>query len=164
MAKVQFPEAKKRIEDFLYEEEGNIPRSKMLTLGTMVLLLTLFYASEAFAAHRSHTSHSSHKSHSSHRSGSHSSHSSSTHSNQVHDNVVVEHNSGVHNNGTHSNSFENSSGVDIGAPSPEDLPLAEPVEVEGFRLPPPTEPNTFAADMNKLPLSVSTASIVTKEG
>jgi len=72
-----FPKVKKSLSDFLYEEEGNIPRSTMLTIGTMVLLLSVFYADDVFAAHSSHSSHSSHKSHSSHTSHtSHSSHDS----------------------------------------------------------------------------------------
>lgn len=35
MDKSIFPQVKRGIQDFLYEEEGNIPRNKMLTLGTM---------------------------------------------------------------------------------------------------------------------------------
>ena len=80
MADSFFPKVKKSITDFLYEEEGNIPRNKLLTLGSMILLLSILYADEAFAGHRSHSSHSSHGSHgsSSHGSshGSHSSHDS----------------------------------------------------------------------------------------
>jgi len=78
MLSERFPKIKKNFSDFLYEEEGNIPRSTMLTIGSMVLLLSVFYADDVFAAHSSHSSHSSHKSHSSHTS--HSSHSSGTHS------------------------------------------------------------------------------------
>ena len=94
MADSFFPKVKKSITDFLYEEEGNIPRNKLLTLGSMILLLSILYADEAFAGHRSpsshsshgshgssshgssHGSHSSHESHSSHQSVSHSSHGS----------------------------------------------------------------------------------------
>ena len=80
MADSFFPKVKKSITAFLYEEEGNIPRNKLLTLGSMILLLSILYADEAFAGHRSHSSHSSHGSHgsSSHGSshGSHSSHES----------------------------------------------------------------------------------------
>ena len=60
MDKSIFPQVKRGIQDFLYEEEGNIPRNKMLTLGTMVLLMSILFASDAFAAHRSHSSHRSH--------------------------------------------------------------------------------------------------------
>ena len=42
--KILFPKVQKRIADFIYEEEGTIPRSKIITVGTMVLLLSLFYA------------------------------------------------------------------------------------------------------------------------
>ena len=75
MGKDIFPQVKRSIQDFLYEEEGNIPRNKMLTVGTMVLLMSILFASDAFAAHRSHSSHRS-GSHSSH--GSHNSHSNAT--------------------------------------------------------------------------------------
>ena len=46
MDKSIFPQVKRGIQDFLYEEEGNIPRNKMLTLGTMVLLMSILFASE----------------------------------------------------------------------------------------------------------------------
>lgn len=39
MGELRFPTIQKRISDFLYEEEGTIPRSKIITIGTMVLLL-----------------------------------------------------------------------------------------------------------------------------
>lgn len=55
MADSFFPKVKKSITDFLYEEEGNIPRNKLLTLGSMILLLSILYADEAFAGHRSHS-------------------------------------------------------------------------------------------------------------
>lgn len=81
-----FPHVKDSIDRFMYDEEGNIPRSKILTIGSMMLLFTLLLSDQAWAAHRSHSSHSSHRSHSSHSSHSsysyHSSHSShSSHSN-----------------------------------------------------------------------------------
>ena len=87
-----FPQIKKTINDFLYEEEGNITRNKVIAMGTMVLVLSLLMHDEVFADHRSHSSNRSHSSHRSHSSGSgghyshsshesHSSHSSSsTHS------------------------------------------------------------------------------------
>lgn len=95
MGELVFPRIQKRISDFLYEEEGTIPRSKIITIGTMVMLLSVFFADSAFAGHRSHSSHRSHYSHYSHSShssgyhGSHSSHSShSNHSN--HSNATPE--------------------------------------------------------------------------
>ena len=69
--RLRFPEIKKEISDFMFEEEGNIPRNKLLGLSSMILLLSLLYANDVFAAHRSHRSHSSHRSH---RNG-HTSHS-----------------------------------------------------------------------------------------
>lgn len=61
-----FPTVKKSITNFLYEEEANISRSKMLTLGSMMVLVgVLLINSDVFAGHRSHSSHASHGSHSS---------------------------------------------------------------------------------------------------
>lgn len=83
----------RRLNDFLYEEEGNISRSKILTVGSLLLIAGIIFADEVYGAHsshrshvshtshRSHTSHTSHRSHSSHSSGSHGSHAS--HSNVV---------------------------------------------------------------------------------
>jgi hypothetical protein len=79
--KISFPVLKRSIEDFMYEEEGNITRNKMLTIGSMVLIMGIVLSQDVFAAHSSHSSHKSHSSsrtassHSSHES--HSSHSSS---------------------------------------------------------------------------------------
>ena len=82
-----FPQIRKGIEDFIQEEEGNISRSKVAMIGSMMVILGVMLAdSNIYAAHRSHSSHSSHRSHSSHSShrssthGSHASHSSSIHS------------------------------------------------------------------------------------
>ena len=93
----KFPGIKKSIQDFIDDEDGSITRSKLVTVGSMVLLMTIFAGIEVRAAHGSHKSHSSHsstsytrthgsheshESHSSHTSSAdHSSHSSSTHSN-----------------------------------------------------------------------------------
>lgn len=76
MAELSFPHVEQKIEDFLYDEEGNIPVGKVLTIGSMILILGLLMADDAFAAHRSHSSHSSHSSHQSGYSGGHSSHTS----------------------------------------------------------------------------------------
>lgn len=74
------PQVRNSIEQFLYEEEGKITRNKVLTVGSMMLIMGLLFATDVFAEHSSHRSHSSHKSHSSHSSGSsgsgHSSHES----------------------------------------------------------------------------------------
>ena len=83
------------ITDFLFDEEASIPKSKLLIVGSlMVILAVTLGVQDALAGHRSHrshrssrTGHSSHYSHSSHRSGSHSSHSNhsnhSSHSNHA---------------------------------------------------------------------------------
>ena len=81
----QFPEIKKSIQNYLYEEEGNITRNKLLMVGSLAVVMSVLFALDAEAGHRSHSSHSSghesHVSHQSHQSGSgHSSHSSSSHS------------------------------------------------------------------------------------
>ena len=78
-----FPTIKKGLEDFIQEEEGNISRSKVAMIGSMMVILGVMLADgSVYAAHRSHSSHrsGSHSSHSSHSSGSHSSHSSGSHS------------------------------------------------------------------------------------
>lgn len=73
-----FPQIKRSIENYLTEEEGNISRSKLLKIGSMVLLMGVLFMQDSFAAHGSHNSHSSHSSgggdHVSHIS--HTSHSS----------------------------------------------------------------------------------------
>ena len=142
---IAFPKAKKEIIDFLLNEEGNIPRSKMLMVGTMVLLLGIFYSKEAFARHSSHISHGSHISHASHVSGQHS---NGAHNNQLTP-PQYRINSGTHNNGSHSNSFEYTDSVDIGAPNPSELPAPEPISIDGFQMPPETQPNTFAPSLEE---------------
>lgn len=99
----QFPEIKKSIQNYLYEEEGNITRNKLLMVGSLAVVMSVLFALDAEAGHRSHSSHSSHRSsshgsgheshvsHQSHQSGSgHSSHSSSSHGS---------HSSGCHSSG-----------------------------------------------------------------
>lgn len=86
----QFPEIKKSIENYLYEEEGNITRNKLLMVGSLAVVMSVLFALDAEAGHRSHSSHrssshgsghGSHVSHQSHQSGTgHSSHSSGSHS------------------------------------------------------------------------------------
>ena len=98
------PKIKRSIEDFLYEEEGNITRNKILSVGSMVIIMGVLLATDAFAGHSSHRSHSSHKSHSSHSSHkSHSSHSSGSYhsshgSHSSHSNTHSSH--GSHSNVT----------------------------------------------------------------
>lgn len=80
MDKKLFPTIKKSIEDLINDEEGNIPRGKLVMLGSTIMLMGMIMGIDVFAAHSSHRSHSSHSSHSStsyHRSHvSHTSHSS----------------------------------------------------------------------------------------
>lgn len=72
------PKINKKISDFLYEEEGNISRGKILTVGSLLLVAGILFADEVYGAHRSHSSHGSHSSHSSssYGGGGHSSHES----------------------------------------------------------------------------------------
>jgi len=72
-----FPTIEKRIQGFLSDEEGSIPRSKVLAVGSMLIVMGLLLSS-CDPDHGSHSSHrsSSHGSHSSHSSSSHGSHSS----------------------------------------------------------------------------------------
>ena len=88
----QFPKVQKTIEDFFNDEDGNITRSQMVTIGALVLVMSIMSAMDTYAKHASHKSHSSHgstayiRTHTNHNShsdhGSHSSHSSHTsHSN-----------------------------------------------------------------------------------
>ena len=106
-----FPQIHKSISNYLYEEEGNITRNKLLMVGSMAVIMSVLFVLDADAGHSSHRSHSSHSSHSSgysshsshvshishtsstghssHSSGGHSSHSSSSHSNHSnHSNVM----------------------------------------------------------------------------
>ena len=41
-----FPSLMQSLDDFLYEEEGNITRNKVVAMGTMVLILSLLMADE----------------------------------------------------------------------------------------------------------------------
>lgn len=104
----------KKLTDFLYEEEGNISRGKILTIGSLLLIAGLMFADDLWATHRSHSSHSSHRSHSSGSGGhyshvsheSHTSHSSgsshSSHSSSSHNNLGTT----PHSNSSHSNVSE----------------------------------------------------------
>lgn len=71
MNEEKYPFLEKLLSDFLYEEEANISRNKVIAVGTVLALATLIWTAEVFAKHSSHSSHSSHGSH-----GSHSSHTS----------------------------------------------------------------------------------------
>ena len=72
--KPKFPEFAKKITDFLEDEDGNITRNKLVTIGTMIMLMSIMYSRDVFAGHSSHVSHSSHQSGSGGGGGYHSSH------------------------------------------------------------------------------------------
>lgn len=102
-----FPKIQRGISNFLFDQEGNIPRNKILTVGSMMVLLSVLLAQDAFAKHTSHSSHRSHSSHSSHSSGSHSSSHESHVSHQSH----VSHSSSTHSSShsSHSSASDHSS-------------------------------------------------------
>ena len=107
-----FPHVKRSVEDFLFDEEGNIARSRVLVIGSMMVVLSMMLAEPVFAAHRTHSSHrthSTHRTHSSHRSGGHMTHfTHSTHStHSTHGTHNTHSNHSTHsthsNHATHSN-------------------------------------------------------------
>lgn len=114
-----FPKVNKALTDFLNDEDGNISRKRLVSIGSFILLMSIMNY-DAVLAHGSHVSHSSHESHSStsyirdhtnHSShsdhGSHSSHNSHTsHSNTA----------------SHSNSAYSSEGDVEYAPSISEIP------------------------------------------
>lgn len=145
MSNIKFPEFSRMIEDFLYEEEANISRKKIISVGSMLVLATLLMATEAFAGHSSHSSHKSHSSHSSHSSGSggHSSHeshvshtshtSATTHSNHSSHSNHSNHASGTHaSHSSHSSAAtshtSHASATRSVIPSHSNTGISEPVE------------------------------------
>ena len=58
-----FPDIPKSISAYLYEEEGNITRNKLLMIGSLSVVLNVLFTLEADAGHGSHKSHKSHNSH-----------------------------------------------------------------------------------------------------
>ncbi|MDE7389331.1 MAG: zinc transporter 7, partial [Lachnospiraceae bacterium] len=93
-----FPKLKRELINFIDDQEGNVTRNKILTIGSLIILLSVL-TTDAYAGHRSHSSHSSHSSTSYHRS--HVSHTSSrgSHSNRS---LHGSHNSHTSHNNTHS--------------------------------------------------------------
>ena len=69
-----FPTIKKSLSSYLSDEEGNITRNKIITVGSLAIIMSIIYSMDVFARHSSHRSHSSHSSHSSGRGGGHYSH------------------------------------------------------------------------------------------
>mgnify|MGYP007092389825 CR=1 FL=1 len=76
-----FPHINESIENFLFDEEGNIPRSKIIAIGSMLVVMGILMTEDIYAAHRTH---STHRTHSSHRNNGHTTHySHTTHSSHV---------------------------------------------------------------------------------
>lgn len=76
-----FPHINEGIENFLFDEEGNIPRSKIIAIGSMLIVMGILMTEDIYAAHRTH---STHRTHSSHRNNGHTTHySHTTHSSHV---------------------------------------------------------------------------------
>ena len=166
-----FPTIHKTIESFIEDDEASIPAGRLLTIGTLVVLLSSILSMTAFAGHSSHRSHSSHSSHSStstHRSHvSHSSHrnSHSNHSNHAshsshashtnHSNAHSSHGSHAShsshtshsNTSTHSNS-NYSLGGDYGTPTAP--------EASSILAPPAPSSVSQAVELPELNVSLST--------
>ena len=146
MSTIKFPEFSRMIGDFIYEEEANISRKKIISVGSMLVLATLLMATEAFAGHSSHSSHRSHSSHSSHSSGSgghsshesHVSHTSHVSSTTTHSNHSSHSNHSNHASGTHASHSSHSSAATAHTshasatrsviPSHSNTGISEPVE------------------------------------
>ncbi len=142
-----FPQIKKKIEYLIEDEEGNIPGNRLLTLGTLVVLLGILLGPDAFAAHRSHRSHSSHRSHRSsntHRSHSshanHSNHSShyshSSHESHSSVNVHSNHSSSATQTSPIIHSNDASESISHNVPSVEKPYVPPAYEVPGISVPP----------------------------
>lgn len=82
----EFPKFKKKLQDFIKDEEGSIIRSKAAIIGPAAVGTVLIMSREmnmtaeasSFLSHVSHRSHSSHRSHVSHMNAAHVSHSNGT--------------------------------------------------------------------------------------
>lgn len=140
-----FPTIQRTIESFIEDEEGGIPANRLMTIGTLIVLLSSLLSMTAFAGHSSHKSHSSHSSHSSssyHRSHvSHTSHSSSLGSHSSSHGSHASHSShSSHSNTTRHSNSNYSSGGDYGTPSaPEASSIIAPPKpaslADSFNLP-----------------------------
>ena len=121
-----FPQISKALNDFIEDEDGNITRSRLAVIGSMIMIMSIMYGIEALADHSSHRSHRSHSSHQSGSGGhgsheSHVSHQSHT-SSSTHDSHSSHSDHGSHsshtshsNTSSHSNSrFSNEGDVTYG--------------------------------------------------
>ena len=76
-----YPHIERSLSNFLFDEEGNIPRNKILLIGPLVIVLSMLLSESIFAKHRTH---STHRTHNSHRSNGHTTHyTHTTHSTHV---------------------------------------------------------------------------------
>lgn len=105
---LMFPRIEKSITDFINDEDGNITRSKLVSIGSMILLMSILSIDDVFAVHGSHSSHSSHESHSStsyirdhSNHGSHSNHNSHS-SHSSHSSHTSHSNTASHSNSIYS--------------------------------------------------------------
>ena len=102
-----FPQVKKTIDKLIEDEDGSIPAGKLLTIGTLVIIMAGLLSIDVFAKHGSHSSHSSHASHSSSsyhgsHSNSHSSHSQYHGSHASHGSHTSHSNTTSHSNANYS--------------------------------------------------------------
>ena len=133
---LKFPKIDKALTDFLNDEDGNIARNKLVSIGSLILLMSILSIDSVFA-HGSHSSHSSHSSHKSHSStayirdhtnhGSHSDHSShSDHGSHSSHSSHTSHS----NTSSHSNSLYSDEGDVTYGPKVSEIPkvTVSPVE------------------------------------
>ena len=147
--KVYFPEIKKKIESFMYEEDGNITRNKILTVGSMILIMGFVMYSDIFAAHSSHRSHSSHSSSKS-SSANHSSHTShSSHSSSKGGSGYASHSSSSSHSSAGSYTYGGSSGSVSATPAVPAVPPTPPASSIGVpKTPQPTDIAGKLTDIN----------------
>jgi len=132
----KFPKIDKALTDFLNDEDGNIARNKLVSIGSLILLMSILSIDSVFA-HGSHSSHSSHSSHKSHSStayirdhtnhGSHSDHSShSDHGSHSSHSSHTSHS----NTSSHSNSLYSDEGDVTYGPKVSEIPkvTVSPIE------------------------------------
>lgn len=157
MANDLFPTIQRTIENLVEDEEAGIPTSRLIAVGTFLVVLSTLFTADAFAARRAPSSHSSHSSHSSssyHRSHiSHTSHRSSyshgSHSNHSSHGSHTSHS----NTASHSNSRFSAAGDMKGAdaPSVKKIPTVLAPDVT-----PPSAPSPGAASTPYIDLDAGT--------
>lgn len=149
-----FPRIQRDISNFLMDQEGNIPRNKILAVGSMMILLSVVLAQDAFAKHTSHSSHKSHSSHSSHSSGSGGSHSS--HESHVSHQSHASHSSGEHSSHSSFNPSTTPNPVvpDSPNPVPSSSPLPSVMEIEPPQIPQPNQVPNILPNLSSATLVV----------